>query len=188
LSSANSNAQTLLRTKVVFSRASLGSASGRAKTSADDIATLTFAADAAGSVAINSVTVTFSGDAPSNAAFLDGVLLLDENGSALGTGNVTSSACTGGNSCSKSFLLGATNTGQVVNAGQTRTWTLRIDSTKTRTAQASISQTLTATVNILGDMKFTDGLDSGASTVINILAPYVTAPLSITGVSYAIGT
>ncbi|MBI2033591.1 MAG: peptidoglycan-binding protein, partial [Candidatus Liptonbacteria bacterium] len=33
LSSANSNAQTLLRTKVVFSRASLGSASGRAKTS-----------------------------------------------------------------------------------------------------------------------------------------------------------
>jgi hypothetical protein len=37
-------------------------------------------------------------------------------------------------------------------------------------------------------MKFTDGLDSGASTAINVLAPYITAPFSITSVSYAQGT
>jgi hypothetical protein len=188
LASANGNAQLLLRTKVAFSGTGLGQASSRAKSASDDLATLSFTANAAGSVAINSVTVSFSGDAPSNAAFLDGVSLLDENGSALGTANTTSSACTGANTCSKSFLLGAANAGQVINAGLTRAWRLRIDSTKTRTAVASISQTLTVTVNILGDMKFTDGLDSAATPVINVLAPYITAPLNITSVSYAAGT
>ena len=187
LSSANGNAQTLLRSKVAFSGALNGSASGRSKSAADDVAKLSFTANAAGSVAINTVTVTFSGTAPSIATFLDGVLLLDENGTALGTGNTTSSACTGGNTCSKTFTLGATNAGQVINAGLTRIWTLRVDSTKTLAGASGISQSLAVTVNALTDMKFTDGLDTAAATALNVLEPFVTAPFSVTSVSYAQG-
>jgi len=187
LSSPNGSTMTVLRSKLSFSASPLGVSSGRAKQSSDNLASLTFSADQAGSVSINSVIVTFGGTAPSVSTFLDGVTLIDESGTALGTGNTTSSACTGGNTCTKTFNLGSTSSGQVVSPGTSRTWTLRVDSTKTLAAQANISQTLNATINAITDIRYTDALDSAAATAIGLPSRTV-VPISINSVSFTQGT
>ncbi|RJQ28906.1 hypothetical protein C4571_02600 [Candidatus Parcubacteria bacterium] len=188
LSSATASTQTVLRSKLTFAAAALGVSSGRAKAPSDNLASLTFTADSAGTVAVNSVVVTFSGTAPSIATFLDGVTLIDESGNSLGSGNTTSStACNGSNTCTKTFNLGSTSSGQVVTQGTSRTWTLRIDSTKTLAAQANISQTLTATINAITDIRYTDALDNAASTAIGLPSRTV-VPITVNSVSYTTGT
>lgn len=188
LSSANGNTMTTLRSKISFNKAPLGSASGRAKSASDNLATLTFAADSAGAVAVNSVIVTFGGTAPSIATFLDGVTLIDENGSSLGTANTTSAtACNGTNTCSKIFNLGSTTNGQSVSAGSSRTWTLRIDSTKTAAGTSGVSQTLTATINALTDVRYTDALDSSAATTVSLPTKTV-VPIDINSVTFSQGS
>lgn len=189
LSSANGQAMTVLRSKINFSATALGQSSSRAKNSSDNLASLTFAADAAGTVAINSVVVTFAGTAPSVATFLDGVTLFDESNTALGTGNTTSStACSGGTStCTKTFNLGSTTGGQPISGGSSRTWTLRIDGTKTQAGAANIAQTLTATINALTDIRYTNGLDSAATTAVS-LPSNLLVPINLNSVSFSIGT
>lgn len=188
ISSANGNAQTILRSKLGFSASSLGSTSGRVKQVSDNLASLTFTADAAGTVAVNTVIVTFSGSAPSVATFLDGVVLLDENGQELGTGNTTSSMCTGGTStCTKTFNLGVTTSGETIGAGQSRTWTLKIDSTKTLAGSATTVQTLNAVINARTDILFTDALDTAAVSAIG-LPQNVVVPIQLNAVSFAEGT
>ncbi|MFA5810078.1 MAG: peptidoglycan-binding domain-containing protein, partial [Thermoleophilia bacterium] len=187
LSSPNGSTMTVLRSKVSFTAAGLGQSASRAKAPSDNLASLTFAADSAGDVAINSVIVTFSGTAPSIASFLGGVTLLDESGVLLGTASTTSAACNGSNTCTKTFNLGSTTAGQIVTKGTSRTWTLRVDSTLTAAAIASISQTLTATINARTDIQFTDGLDSSAASTIG-LASKVVVPITINSVSFSQGT
>ncbi|MEK7507938.1 MAG: peptidoglycan-binding domain-containing protein [Patescibacteria group bacterium] len=188
LSSANSNTMTALRSNIVFSSAPLGVASGRAKSASDNLATLTFAASSAGDVAINSVVVQFAGTAPSIVTFLDGVSLLDENGNTLGTANTTSSVCDPGvSACTKTFNLGVTTAGQTISKSTSRTWTLRIDSTATKAATASIAQTLTATINAITSIRFTDALDGAASTALS-LPSKVVVPINLNSVTFSVGT
>jgi len=66
---AGGNQMTLLRTKLTVTGTGLGVASGRSKTSVDDLATINFAADAAGAVQLNTVVLTFNGSAPSSSFF-----------------------------------------------------------------------------------------------------------------------
>ena len=188
LSSASGNNMTVLRTKLTFAAAGLGNTSSRAKAPADNFANLTFTADSAGDLSVNSVVVTFSGTAPSATVFLDGVTLVDENGSSLGSTNTTSSACSGGSStCTKTFNLGSTTSGAVVSKGTSRTWLLRIDGSKTQTGTANITQTLSATINALTDIRYTTGLDSQAQTTVS-LPSNVSVPILLNSASFATGS
>ncbi len=174
------NTMTMLRTKLGFTATPLGATTGRGKSASDNFAQLTFSADNAGDLVVNSVTVTFSGSAPSISTFLDGVTLLDENNTALGSGNVTSTACAGGTTtCSKSFILGATTAGQIVGKGTSRTWTLRLDLTKTLAGAANVIQTLTAEINALAHIKWTDATDgAGVSELTLPTKTLVAIPIS----------
>ena len=181
------NTQTMLRTKLGFSATALGSTTGRGKSATDNFAQITFAADSAGDLVVNSVTVTFSGSAPTATTFLDGVTLLDENNQALGSGNVTSSACTGGTTtCSKSFILGASTAGQIIGRGTSRTWTLRLDATKTAGGIANVIQTLTAKINALADIKWTDATDGAGVTELT-LPTKTLAPIELNTVNFTSG-
>lgn len=184
LSSATGPTKTVLRSKINFSATKL--ATSLSRSSAVNLASLNFAADSAGSVAVNSVVVTFSGSAASIATFLDGVTLVDESGNTLGTSNTTSTACNGSNTCTKTFNLGSTTAGQIVNAGTTRSWTLKIDGTKLQAAVANTAHSLTATINGRTDILFTDALDSSASTAIG-LASNVIVPIEINTVTLPVG-
>ncbi len=190
------NAQTLLRSKLTVSSAALGTTSGRAKSTSDNLGTLTFAADNAGSVAVNSVTITFAGSAPSNGSFLDGVNLIDEGGASLetltGATVVTSTACTSVQTsttatCSKTFMFGGGTAGQGVSPSTPRVWTLRANTNNTFAAASGISATLSAYINVLTDVRFTDALDTAATSQIG-LPSNVTVPINITSVTYAAGT
>lgn len=184
-----SNAQTVLRTKLTVSAATLGSTAGRAKNSVDDFATISFTADAAGAAALNTLVVTFSGTAPSIGTFLDGVTLLDQNGvNVTGVSGVTvatSSACNGSNTCTKTWKLGSSNLGwQIGSSGYT--FKLRIDGTKTQAGSANLSQTLTATVNANTDVAYTDALSSDGTSNVNL--PSKVVPIPVQSVSFASGT
>jgi len=183
----SANPMTILRTKLTLTANPLGSYVGRAKSSADNLATLTLAADPAGDLALNALTITFGGTAPVNSAFLDGVTLIDENAAALGTGSTTSTACNGLNTCSKTFNLGATTSGQAVVRGASRAWTLRADTNRTQAGAPGISQSLDATINASTDVQYTDGLDPAAVSGIP-LSGSTLVPLWINVVSYAVGT
>jgi Putative peptidoglycan binding domain len=184
LGAATGPTKTVLRSKLTFSSTQLATVLTRS--SAVNLASLTFAADSAGSVAVNSVTVTFSGTAASIATFLDGVTLLDESNNTLGTANTTSSACNGSNTCSITFNLGSTTGGQIVTGGTSRTWTLRVDGTKLQAAAASVSRDLSATINARTDIQYTDALDSAAATAIG-LASNVIVPIQLSSVSTSNG-
>jgi hypothetical protein len=169
LSSATGPTKTVLRTKLTFSATASGSSLQRS--AGIELARMNFAADAAGSNSINSITVTFSGNAASIATFLDGVSLVDaaNPGTALGTGNVSSTACNGTNTCSKSFILGAGVDGLDVSQGQTKTLILIYDGSKLQAPVANTAMTLSATINARGDVVYTDdAADSTASTGITL--------------------
>jgi len=190
LSSASGNTLTVLRSKVTATAAGLGVTTSRGKTATDDLGTITFAADSAGSVAINTVTITFSGSAPTSTAFLDGVTLLDANGISVmntsGVTNTTSSACTGGSStCTKLWNLGSTTSGWNINGGSSYTFKVRASTYNTAGAVASVAQTLALTINASTDVLYTDGLDSSATSTISLPASVV--PITINSITFAAG-
>jgi len=185
LSNVRGNTMTVLRSKLTFSSSPLGLTVGRTKTTADNLATLTFTANPAGSVAVNSITVTFAGTAPSTSltSFIDGVKLIDESGNQVGIPSL-SFRCTGLNVCFQTFNL--YGPGRVVSPEAPRTWTLRVDSTRTAPPAAGIAQTLDAYINVSGDIRYTDALDAVAATNIP-LSPNVSVPILLNSVSYAVG-
>jgi hypothetical protein len=188
-SAPTANAVTVVRSKAVVSATALGGSS-HSKGATDDLGTITFAADSAGSIALNTVTITFAGTAPSSPTFLDGVILLDQNGTNVVTSQSasvsTSSVCTTSASCTKTWFFGAANAGFQITGGTNYVYKLRIDSTKTNHAQSGVSQTLTATLNAQGAVAYTDGTDSAAS--ININLPANVVPITINSVSYPQGS
>jgi len=187
LISARGNIMTVLRTKLNFTSQPFGSSSGRAKQPVDNLALLNLGADIAGSLAVNKIVVTFEGTAPANPKFLDGVNIIDENGSPVAISVVTSTPCNGSNTCSKTFNLGTGVSGQLVSQGTIRGWILRVDSTKTQAGTSGISQTLTASISARDSILFTDGLNFAATKDIP-LSPNLVFPLMINRVNYAVGS
>jgi hypothetical protein len=183
---------TVLRSKLTVTATPLGATSGRSKSTVDDLATITFAADNAGAVVLNTVTITFGGSAPSATTFLDSVQLYDTaNGTNMGTGNTTSSACAGtgtaaSSTCSKTFSLGATTGGYVVSAGGSKSFTLRTNTLNTWAATTGISATLSASISANTDVRYTDGLDTAAVSTISL--PATVVPITIQSISFAQGT
>lgn len=185
------NTATVLRSRATVAGSGLGASSGRAKASVDQIGSLTFTADAAGSVAVNTITVTFGGTAPSLGTFLDGVILRDANNANVtalsGLTVATSSVCDPvASACTKSWNFGAGTAGYTVSAGSSYTFRLEVDSTKTKAAANGVSQTLSATITANTDITYTDALDSAATT--NISLPANAAPVTINSVAYAAGS
>jgi len=189
LSSATANTMTVLRSKLSVSATPLGNTSGRAKSSVDDLATINFAADSAGSVKLSSVTITFSGSAPSSTAFYNAtstatscatcvVQLYDAN-------SAVSYYPTASSSNSLSFDLG----NYQISNGTSKSFTLRVNDTYTgamNTAVSGVSQSLSVTVNAATDVKWADSILSDATTGLNLEAKVV--PVQIQSVSYAAGT
>jgi hypothetical protein len=137
---------------------------------------------------LNSFTVTFGGSAPTAAAFLDNVTLRDSNGAVTLSSNSTSTACSGTGTCTKGFVFGTGTGGYQISAGTSKTFTLRIDSTKTASAQANITQNLFANIQAGTDVVFTDGLDGGATSGITLPTTGQDAPpISINSVSFPTG-
>jgi len=194
LSSANGNAQTVLRTKLTVSATPNGVTSGRSKQATDDLAYVNFAADSAGVAQIGSVTVTFSGSGPSTTAFYQlgtaptvctncMVSLLDTaNGAsyyAVASGTIS------GNSNSLTFSL----VDYQLSNGTSKSFTLRINSAGSGAfgiGTTGVSQTLAATINAATGVTWKDALDAAAVGGLNLQANAV--PIQLNAVSYAAGS
>lgn len=119
------NSQTVLRTKVTAAMASTGSTSGRVRTAVDDVGTLSFTADNAYGAEIKTVVLTLSG-AVLNATNTFNVLLVDESNQTASTTSITT--IPGDTSKTATFnILSPSTTGRI-QAGQTRTFKVRVDS------------------------------------------------------------
>ncbi len=189
LSTTNAPTKTLLRTKLNFATTPGASPIGAlGRGGVTELGRLIFTADAFGAATLNSVTVTFSGYSASSPTFLDGVTLVDNDVPAtnLGTGNVTSSVCTTTGTCTKSFILGATINGLTVSAGATKTLILKYNGTTLNPATANIGGSLTATINALTGIVYTDGTESSAVSGIT-LEPTISVPVTIGSQTSGIG-
>lgn len=185
---ATANTATVLRSKLTVTASALGNTSGRSKTSVDDLADITFAADAAGGVQIGSVKLTFSGSAPSTGAGFYYTSLADYTTCSsckvklYDTANGSSYFATASSSNTLTFNLA----NYQLSGGSSKSFRLRADSTNgTAAAQSGVSQTLTAQIAAVADVSWLDSLDSAANSV-NIESYVV--PINIQSVSYAQGT
>ncbi len=190
LTSANGNAQTLLRTKLTVSATPMGGTSARAKGNPDDLASLNFAADSAGALKLGSVTVTFAGNGPSTGGgFYTGgsayntctgcmVQLYD---AANGTAYYAVTSSSPANSLTFDF------NNYIVSAGTSKSFTLRVNSlTGLAVAGSGVAVTLGASISGATSTTWVDGLDTAASKGLNV--PASTIPVNIQSVSYAQGT
>jgi hypothetical protein len=197
LSAPTGNTQTVLRSVLTMTVAGLGSTSGRAKTSIDDIGTITFAASTGGSVSLNQVKLTITGSLPTSTFLSDGgadddVKLFDPATGAVVASThatpATSTDCSSGGTCTFTFNLGTGTTtgGYVISAGSSKSFTVRVNSADHTTAGANgVSQILGVKVNATTDVTYVNALDGSGSTV-NL--PATVVPAVINSVSYAAGT
>jgi hypothetical protein len=104
INSANSNPQTVLQNILQVSYAAVGATVGRSKSSADELATLTFTPTNNGSAVLQTTTITFSGSAVSTTTAQDATLAIVQ-GTGFGTpfSPATTTACTPGGTCSATF-------------------------------------------------------------------------------------
>jgi hypothetical protein len=182
-----------LRTKLTLSATPLGLASLRSKSNPDDLASLNFAADAAGALQLNTVTLTFAGSAPSAAS---GFYFTGANSGSPTTcatcivqiydaANGTSYFANA--STSASGLLTFNLNGYTVSANTSKSFNLRINSTGgTPAGTNGVSQTLSVTISSAANVGWTDALDNAATA--NLGVPASTIPVTINSVSYAQGT
>ena len=181
--SASGNPQTVLRSILNFSSTPVGATSNRGKSTGDELADLSFQANAAGSIAVNTVRVTFSGTAASTTLLTAGAVQLIENNNSLATGTATTS---NGNIV-WTFNLGTTTAGQSVNPGATRTWKLIVNDNDLASAPSGSQGTvnLIAAINTNTDIVYTDGLDSSATSPLYL--PSFPTPIQLNSVSFAQG-
>ncbi len=169
----NSNTSTVARTKLTLASALLGSSSNRTRAAVDDIATMTFTADAGYQATVSTVTLKFSGLAVSNGTSFSASLIdADTNatwGSSAASGTVTGGA---GNSKSVSFFPN-----YVLSAGASKSVKVRVDSSGFFDASTQGSQSLSVIVNSEGDLTWSDG-----TTSFNLEATVV--PFTVVNVSY----
>ncbi|MEK7094193.1 MAG: hypothetical protein AAB903_02535, partial [Patescibacteria group bacterium] len=185
LSSPVGNTMTVLRTKLTVSGAGVGTTSGRAKSSVDDLGNITFTADSAGALLLNNITVTFAGSAPSGTAFY-------------GSSQVRLYDPESGISYSGIAHYGTSITydlnNYAVSAGSSKTFRVRINSNlaagggTTAMAQAGVSQSLTALINAGADVTYTDALFGGTPGITLPTTGFGAPPISINSVTYASGT
>ena len=93
---------TTVRSKLTLSAASLGATSARVRSAIDDLANLSFTADAADPITVNTVSLTFSGFAVSTGTTVSVNLIDPSTGTDWNSGSASSCTSTS-NSCTLAF-------------------------------------------------------------------------------------
>jgi hypothetical protein len=186
LNTTTGNPQTVLRSTLTFAPVAVGATSNRGKSTGDELADLSFTANAAGSIAVNTVNVSFSGTAASPASSTlsaAGAVQLVENNISLATGTPSSTP----NGVVWKFNLGTTTAGQAVSPSATRTWKLIVNDNNLASAPAGTQGTvnLIAAINTNADITYTDGLDTNATS--SLMLPSFPTPIQLNSVSFAQG-
>jgi len=183
VATASGNRQTVLRSTLTAAVAPIAGTQHN-KANPDSIGTITFSANNAGSVSLNSVKVTFSGslltaNATQTAAFLNTVVLVDGNGTGIVTGSMATTSNDGTSSVSWTFTNGF-----AISAGGSYTFTLKADPTQVA-GTANTAQSLGANIQAATDVQYTDALDN--SGVGSLGLPSSVVPLTINSITYPIG-
>ena len=174
--SASGNPQTVLRSVLTVAVAPLGSTQNRSKGNPDDFGTITVAANNAGPVALNSLTVNFTGTAATSTL---ASTLIDANGNdVVAVGEATSTGSTATTS------VWTFTPGFQVSAGGSYVFKLRLNTIAVPGA-TGISESLSANIQSVGSLVYSDSLDSSATTGLNLTSSIV--PLTINSVTYAQG-
>lgn len=167
----SSNTATVARTKLSLSATTLGATSGRTRSAVDELATITFTADAGYQVTVNTVSLKFQGMAVSSGTQFT-VDLIDANtNGAWGSSSQASVTSGSGNSGTATFSPQA-----VVSAGSSKQVKVRVSSTNFFN-QSQSSDSLSVTVNAAGDVTWSDGTS-------NFNLETTVVPFTVTNVSY----
>ncbi|MEK7115028.1 MAG: peptidoglycan-binding protein [Patescibacteria group bacterium] len=176
-SAVSGNTQTVLRSKLTVSGATLGATSGRTRSAVDNVATLTFTADPAYDVTVNTLTLKFQGLAVSNGTAINARLIDPSTGtdwSGLTTGTCTTGV---GNSCSVTWTLFG-GTIPTITQGTSKSVYVRVDSSSFSNG-ANTGDSMSILVNAVGDVNWGDG-----TTTIGLNLEAKVVPLSIASLSY----
>lgn len=172
LSSPTANAQTVLRSKLSLSSTLYGgSQTSRTRSAIDDLAKVTFAADQAGAVVVNTVTITISGGANSSTLPASISLIDDSTGSTWGSASITATSTTSVTFSGIAFTI---------SAGDSKVVRVRVNSNNTsNTTQQTDS--LSLTINAGTDVAYTTAVSGGSS---GVSLPTNFAPYNLVTVSY----
>lgn len=180
------NALTVVRSKLTLSSATLGSTSGRARTAIDDMANLSFTADSADPITVNSVTLKFQGLAVSTGTSVSVNLIDPSTGTDWNSGSASS--CTSvGNSCSVVFTYTGSSI-PTISAGTSKTIKMRVDSSAFYNNAAAVgAESLTVFVNTASTTGAANGTginwgDGSTTNGLNLEGTIV--PITISNVSY----
>jgi len=190
LSAPNGNTQTVLRSVLTVTAASAASPRP-GKSTVDDVGTITFTASSAGSISLNQVVLTYSGSMPSSTggatsfnSLAANLKLYDPSTGAQVAGSSATTVAT--TSATFVYTIGTTNTGYILSAGASKTFTVRADSLTDATAGSTgISQTFGLTLASSTAVSYVDAID-GTGTTVNL--PATAVPMVIVNVSYPSGT
>ncbi len=193
---ATGNTMTVLRTVLTPSATALGNTSNRTKSSVDNLATVTFTANTAGSAMLQTLKLTFSGNAIATStatstgggtAFLGNITLRDANNNdvtvADGAYTTNNATCATQSSCSVIWTFATTTTPFIVSGGSSYTFTIQLNDTAgTLAASGNNAVSIGATVQQSGDVTYYDaGQVTGAASVS---LPSTIVPLNVMSVTF----
>ena len=177
--SALGSNQTALRSTMVLSAAGVGG-SQHTKSSVDTFGTVTFTANAAGPVSLNTLKVSFSGNAVASnpAAFINSVQLVDMNGNII-PGGSGSAFSNGGGSVTWTFPGGFP-----IPSGSSYALTVRGNSTLIPPI-SNVTEGLGVSVQSVADVTYADGIDASAKSGLELSQQ--TFPLTVNSITYPTG-
>lgn len=185
---ATGNTMTVLRTVLTPSATALGTASGRVKSSVDNLATITFTANSAGSAMLKTLKLTFNGNAIGATTNAATFILRDANNNDITVtdgATTTGSSCAGTSPCTVTWTFSTASTPFVISGGTSYTFTLQSNDTDLVAASGSNSVSLGITVQDPGDVTYYDNGDGSGST-INLSLTLV--PINVNAVTFAAGS
>ena len=187
--SATGNTMTVLRTTITPTAVAVGTASGRVKSSVDNIANITVSANNAGSAMLNTLAITFSGNAISSTA-TSSFVLRDANNVDVTTGSSFSAAysgtaCTTSTGCTETWTFSSSTNPLVISAGSSYTFTLQTNDTGFNSATGNNSVSLSATLQNTTSTTYYDN-STASGTIISL--PTTMVPMNVTNITFAAGT
>ncbi len=165
----------VLRSQLTASAQPRGTTINRPLSPGDDLGILTFSANAAGTVNLQSVAVTFSGTALPQGSLP--VSLVNQNGVSLNTVVSLTSP--------RAFFRWPTD-GYSINAGNSVGFIVRVDSTRIAGCGVKCTPSLSAAIANASDVRYADGLDRGATSDLILLPQSI--PMRINSVAYVPGS
>jgi len=184
---ATGNTMTVLRTVVTPSATTLGAASNRTKSSVDNLATVTFTANSAGSSLLKTLKLTFTGSAVTSTLPANVTLRDTNNGDVVASDNATVTSTVVGSTATMTWTFATSTAGTfVISGGTSYTFTVQSNDTAGMTAGSSnLTQGLGITIQGTGDVSYSDSGDTTGSTV-NL--PSTIVPLNVASISFTQGS